>query len=41
MLLQTSGTPPTPRSGHVLLYDSRRERLLLFGGADSSTHNDC
>ena len=39
-LLQTAGTPPSPRSGHVLLYDSRRERLLLFGGADSITHND-
>ena len=39
-LLQTTGTPPPPRSGHVLLYDSRRERLLLFGGADSITRND-
>jgi hypothetical protein len=40
-LLQTAGTPPPPRSGHVLLYDSRRERLLLFGGADAMTLNDC
>ena len=40
-LLQTAGTPPPPRSGHVLLYDSRREHLLLFGGADAMTLNDC
>jgi hypothetical protein len=40
-LLKTDGTKPSPRSGHVLLYDSRRERLLLFGGADSVTLNDC
>jgi hypothetical protein len=39
-LLLTAGTKPPPRSGHVLLYDSRRERLLLFGGADSITRND-
>lgn len=40
-LLETAGTKPSARSGHVLLYDSKRERLLLFGGADSMTHNDC
>jgi hypothetical protein len=39
-LLETFGTKPSPRSGHVLLYDSRRERLLIFGGADSVTLND-
>ena len=39
--LATTGTPPSPRSGHVLLFDSRRERLLLFGGTDSIVHNDC
>jgi hypothetical protein len=39
--LQTAGSPPSPRSSHVLLFDSRRERLLVFGGADSITHNDC
>jgi len=39
-LLATSGSKPSPRSGPVLLYDSRRERLLLFGGADSITHDD-
>lgn len=39
-LLSTNGTRPSPRSGNVLLYDSRRERLLLFGGADSMTFND-
>jgi hypothetical protein len=40
-ILETSATKPPPRSGHVLLFDSRRERLLLFGGADSITRNDC
>ena len=41
-LLPTVGTPPAPRSAHVMLYDSRRERMLVFGGADSlMTFNDC
>ena len=40
-ILQTTGTPPPPRSGHGLLFDSRRERLLVFGGCDSITRNDC
>lgn len=31
-LLETDGTKPSARSGHTLLFDSRRERLLLFGG---------
>lgn len=38
--LATTGTRPLPRSGHALLFDSRRERLMLFGGVDSIVHND-
>ena len=39
-LLATTGPLPAPRAGHALLYDSRRDRLLVFGGADSVTRND-
>jgi hypothetical protein len=38
--LVTTGTPPPARSTHSLLYDSRRERMLVFGGADAITRND-
>jgi galactose oxidase-like protein len=30
--LPTTGAPPSPRSGHSLVYDTRRDRLLLYGG---------
>jgi hypothetical protein len=35
-LLSPSDPAPTPRYGHAMAYDSRRGRVLLFGGADSS-----
>ncbi len=36
----TTGPAPGARLGHVLLYDSRHDRLLLFGGADSMSRSD-
>src|SRR5262249_31207827 len=30
--LAASGVPPSPRSGHALTYDSRRDRMIVFGG---------
>ena len=30
--LQPTGTAPSARDGHVLVYDSTRDRVLLFGG---------
>ncbi len=30
--LTTSGTPPVARYGHTLVLDTRRDRLLVFGG---------
>lgn len=39
-LIETAGEKPAPRIGHVQLYDSRRNRLLVFGGVDSVTRND-
>jgi hypothetical protein len=41
-LLATTGARPVPRAGHALLYDSRRDRLLVFGGTanDDLTRND-
>jgi hypothetical protein len=34
-----SGTPPSPRSGHSAIYDPVRDQMVVFGGADSSSHN--
>jgi hypothetical protein len=34
--LPASGTAPSARSGHSLVYDSTRDRLLLFGGVSAS-----
>jgi len=31
-----SGTPPTPRAYHCAIYDSLRDRMIVFGGADGS-----
>ncbi len=39
-LLETTGLAPSARLGHVLLYDTRRDRLVLFGGADDMSRND-
>ena len=36
-VLPATGTPPSPRSGHTMVYDGRRDRVLLFGGGN---HND-
>jgi len=31
-LLTTSGTPPTPRRAHAAVFDSLRNRMIVFGG---------
>jgi hypothetical protein len=39
--LQPSGAPPSPRLGHMATYDSKRGRMLIFGGwNDSGRLND-
>jgi hypothetical protein len=35
-LTPTSGTPPPARFGHTAIYDSGRERMVIFGGYDNS-----
>lgn len=32
--LSPSGSPPTPRSGHFMVHDPVRDRMLVFGGAE-------
>jgi galactose oxidase-like protein/flagellar hook capping protein FlgD len=34
--LTPAGTPPPPRAGHQAIYDSSRDRMVLFGGDDGS-----
>jgi hypothetical protein len=34
--LTPAGTPPLPRAGHKAIYDSSRDRMVLFGGDDGS-----
>jgi hypothetical protein len=34
--LSPSGTPPAPRARHTASYDSARDRVVVFGGADES-----
>lgn len=34
--LTPTGTPPAARTGHVLVYDSKRNRLLLQGGVNAA-----
>ena len=31
------GTPPPSRFGHTMVYDTLRDRLVLYGGSDNST----
>ncbi|HET9327085.1 MAG TPA: kelch repeat-containing protein [Candidatus Eisenbacteria bacterium] len=35
-LLTPAGTPPTPRSGASAVYDSQRQRMVVFGGKPDS-----
>jgi hypothetical protein len=35
-LVEPAGDPPSPRSGAAAAYDSTHDRLLLFGGRDTS-----
>jgi hypothetical protein len=40
-VLATAGTPPTPRAGRQMAYDSIGDRLIVFGGiGDNGTLND-
>lgn len=34
--LETSGTPPPPRSDHAAVHDAARDRMLVFGGSFTS-----
>jgi len=34
--LAPAGTPPSPRYGHSLVYDTTRDRVLVFGGANGA-----
>ncbi len=36
--LVTSGTPPNPREYQSMIYDSARDRLVVFGGWDGTNH---
>ncbi len=36
-LLTPTGTPPVARAGQCVVYDSKADRLILFGGTDSKT----
>jgi hypothetical protein len=38
--LAPAGTPPSPRSGAKLVYDSSRDRLLLFGGTSNAGYQN-
>ncbi len=38
--LTPSGSPPTPRRGHVAVYDAARERMIVFGGYDGGYRSD-
>jgi hypothetical protein len=33
--LTPGGTPPPPRFGHTAIYDAARDRMVIFGGANS------
>lgn len=39
-LLLPSGTPPSPRYSHAAIYDSQRDRMIVFGGDDGGDLND-
>jgi len=38
--LTPSGTPPSTRAGHSAIYDSVRDRMVVFGGYSGSDLND-
>jgi Galactose oxidase, central domain len=39
-LLATQGTPPSGRRQHSVIYDSRRDRLIVFAGINGALRND-
>ncbi len=38
--LVATGTPPSPRRGHSMIYDPVRDRVIVFGGWDGARRND-
>jgi len=38
--LSPAGTPPSPRFGHVAIYDPVRDQMIVFGGNDGTQRND-
>ena len=38
--LATTGLPPDPRRGHTMVYDSNRQRALVFAGEQAGTLSD-
>ncbi len=38
--VNVGGTAPTPRSSHAMVYDTSRQRIILFGGNDGVRRND-
>jgi hypothetical protein len=38
--LTTTGTPPTERIGHTAVYDTANNRMILFGGQDSTGYKN-
>ncbi|MBI5708734.1 MAG: hypothetical protein HZC42_00265 [Candidatus Eisenbacteria bacterium] len=38
--LVTAGTPPAPRRLHAAVYDSNRDRMVVFGGFDGGYYDD-
>ena len=37
---RSSGRRPSPREGHAMAYDAKIDRVILFGGRDSTTEGD-
>jgi hypothetical protein len=36
--VSTPGSVPSPRTGHRMVYDSKRHKIILFGGHDPAVH---
>jgi len=38
--MEVQGQPPAPRLGHTMVFDSKRRRLVVFGGQSAGFFND-